>query len=546
MFITLKESRIESNKSFYGSFYLGSFDAGQSITVANALRRSLLSDGTGLAIISIKIENVQHEYSTLPGVRDSVLDILLNFKEIVLKKLKNPFGGPTGYKNKGFSAIYDKIGSTFFKPVVGYLKVKGPGIIRAKDLRLPPFIQCVDPNQYIATLAEDGCISAKFVIMEGKSYYIGKTSSKSNTSVSDKSKAKSKSSFFDGKRKNLLNSTSNTESTSDLGDNSNYWTIMKKRENLLKQLKEIMSKDEKMKADGEEFNSEKQTPNLSVPPDFKKSSQHINPFMHKKNNSELFINTFNENSKQLNIDAVFSPVTKVNYIIEGYDNYIIQSFNEKYKLIESFTSFLDSAKFLQTNFPYFSEKWNPEESVNNTSSDYLEARKQNISNDFMEKNNNIEDFSFRKGPPEGSPFKKRGGGQNIKSSGLKEDHQKKIISKNLLDYITNLSTSDLSILCTPEGYSHYKGIGIPSSFTESILPSKLNTESFAGAFEWGLNVSSKQVVLLEIWTNGSVHPRDALLMAFKSLNNTFSPEKIKMTNPIFSNSSSYKKILENL
>ncbi len=520
MFITLKESRIESNKSFYGCFYLGSFDAGQSITVANALRRSLLSDCTGLAIISVKIENVQHEYSTLPGVRDSVLDILLNLKEVVLKKRKNPFGGPTGYKNKGFSAIYDKVGSTFFKPVVGYLKVKGPGIIRAKDLRLPPFIQCVDPNQYIATLAEDGSINAKFVIMEGKSYYIGKPSSKYNPS--DKSNPKSKSSLnsLDGKEKNLLNSPSKLESTSELGDNSNYWTIMKKRENLLKQLKEIMGKNETMKAgfstkDQSGSHPDKQTPNLSVPSDYNKSSHYINPFTEKKNNSERFINTFNENSKQLNIDAVFSPVTKVNYIIEGYDNYIIQSFNEKYKLIESFTSFLDSAKFLETNFPYFSEKWNSVESFNKSSSSNLAAKKEHITNDFMEKKN-------------------------------EEDYQKKIISKNLLDYITNLSTSDLSILCTPEGYSHYKGIGIPSSFSESILPSKLNAESFAGGFEWGLNVSSKQVVLLEIWTNGSLHPRDALLMSFKSLNQTFSPEKIKMTNPIFSNSASYKKILENL
>jgi len=521
MFITLKESRIESNKSFYGCFYLGSFDAGQSITVANALRRSLLSDGTGLAIISVKIENVHHEYSTLPGVRDSVLDILLNLKEIVLKKRKNPFGGPTGYKNKGFSAIYNKVGSTFFKPVVGYLKVKGPGIVRAKDLRLPPFIQCVDPNQYITTLAEDGSINAKFVIMEGKTYYISKPSAKTNPS--DKSNLKTKSSFNSLEAKNSLNSPSNLPSASELGDNSNYWTIMKKRENLLKQLKEIMGKDETMNVG---FNSKKQTSNLSVPSDLNKSSKYSNPFIEKKNNSERF---FNANSKQLNIDAVFSPVTKVNYIIEGYDNYIIQSFNEKYKLIESLTSFLDSAKFLETNFPYFSEKWNlrvskhegsdlqtkslTEQSPNNSSTSNFEVK--NITNDILEKTN-------------------------------KGDSQKHFISKNLLDYITKFSTSDLSVLCTPEGYSHYKGIGIPSSFNESILPSKLNTEDFAGGFEWGLNVSSKQVVFLEIWTNGSLHPRDALLMAFKSLNQTFSPEQIKMTNPIFSNSSSYKKILENL
>jgi len=78
------------------------------------------------------------------------------------------------------------------------------------------------------------------------------------------------------------------------------------------------------------------------------------------------------------------------------------------------------------------------------------------------------------------------------------------------------------------------------------MPSELNIESFVGLFESGVNVSPKQVVLLEIWTNGSLHPRDALLMAFKNLSYTFSPEKIKMTNPIFSTSTSYKKIIENL
>lgn len=529
MFISVKESRIENNKSFYGCFYLGSFDAGQSITVANALRRSLLSDCTGLAIISVKIENVQHEYSTLPGVRDSILDILLNFKEIVLKKIKNPFGGPNGYKNKSFSSLYDKVGSTFFKPVIGYLKVRGPGIIRAKDLRLPPFIQCVDPNQYIATLADDGYLNAKFVIMEGKSYYIGPVRAPSM-------KSNNLGTRQDNKKTNFPNDVGQniskySPSTTSLENPSNYWTIIKKRENLLKQLKSIMGKDEKTFG----FNQTKQLSNTSVPSDLIQSSQKTN-FSEKKHGippkgepvrgavgpaSERFLNTYNENSKQLNIDAVFNPVTKVNYIIEGYDNYMIQSYNEKYKLVENLTTFLDSAKFLETNFPYFSKKWKsdgfkPEDENQDTTNSRLHDQvSQSGTASFFEKDKT-------------------------------KDSQQNSISKNLLDYVTNLSTSDLSILCTPEGYSHYKGIGIPSSFSESILPSTLDSESLEGTFEWGLNVSSKQVVLLEIWTNGSLHPRDALLDAFKNLSHIFSPGKIKMTNPLFSNSLSYKNIMENL
>jgi len=533
MFITMKESRIENNKSFYGCFYLGSFDSAQSLTVANALRRSLLSDCTGLAIISVKIENVQHEYSTLPGVRDSVLDIILNFKEIVLKKIKNPFGGPNGYKHKGLSSIYDKVGSTFFKPVVGYLKVRGPGIIRAKDFRLPPFIQCVDPNQYIATLTEDGVLNVKFVIMEGKSYYIQKLSSKSNSSISGRNKTKtikkmdeySTNSSLDTKTKDevvgnssykkTLNSSNGLKPAPESGDPLNYWTITKKRQNLLNELKKIINtkKSNTDSSDGSctvvtdtkdklkdikkvELNSNTKSLELSEGENI--SSLRNSIFVDKNTSTE----PFNENSKQLNIDAVFNPVTKVNYIIEGYDNYIVESFYEKYKLIENLTSFLDSAKFIESNFPFFYEKWKTEDNIHSNMNDYS-----------IEKNREL---------------------------------SKKSISKKLLDYVTNLSTSDLSILCTPEGYSHYKGIGIPSSFTESIYLSKLNMESLEGSFESGINLSPRHVVLLEIWTNGSLHPRDALLMALKNLSYTFRPDKVKMTSPIFSNSASYKKIIQNL
>ena len=77
------ESRVENNRSFYGRFQLGPFDLGQGLTVATALRRTLLSELTGLAITAVAIRGASHEYSTLCGVRESVLDILLNLKQIV-------------------------------------------------------------------------------------------------------------------------------------------------------------------------------------------------------------------------------------------------------------------------------------------------------------------------------------------------------------------------------------------------------------------------------------------------------------------------------
>nr|YP_009238472.1 alpha subunit of RNA polymerase [Kirchneriella aperta]AMO01007.1 alpha subunit of RNA polymerase [Kirchneriella aperta] len=150
-FLSCKELRIEpsSPKSYYGCFYLGPFEASQGLTVANALRRTLLSEISGLAITGIKIDGVFHEYSTMAGIRESVLDILLNFKEIVLMK---------------------KLNKPMTQTLLGYLQVRGPGIVRASDLRLPPTIQCVDPDQYIATLSENGNLNLKFQINEGKNF----------------------------------------------------------------------------------------------------------------------------------------------------------------------------------------------------------------------------------------------------------------------------------------------------------------------------------------------------------------------------------------
>nr|ALO21243.1 alpha subunit of RNA polymerase [Chloromonas radiata] len=154
--------RIENNRSFYGSFSLGPFEAGQSITIANALRRTLLSELKGLAITSAEIEGAFHEYSTLPGVRDSILDILLNLKDIVLKRSVH-----YGNKKRGASDS-----ATFKTEQIGYLKTIGPGVVTASELKLPPGIQCVDPDQYIATLSEEGILNIKFYINEGKNYVI--------------------------------------------------------------------------------------------------------------------------------------------------------------------------------------------------------------------------------------------------------------------------------------------------------------------------------------------------------------------------------------
>lgn len=142
-FLGCKECVLENPRSFYGSFSLGPFKNSQSLTIANALRRTLLTEISNIAITHVEINGVVHEYSTIEGVRESVLDILLNFKQIVLK---------TSFP--------------LTKPMYGYLNVRGPGIVRVSDLKLPPHIHCVDPDQYIATLNENGNLSLKFLISD--------------------------------------------------------------------------------------------------------------------------------------------------------------------------------------------------------------------------------------------------------------------------------------------------------------------------------------------------------------------------------------------
>lgn len=139
------ESRVESNRSFYGRFQLGPFHVGQGLTVANALRRTLLSELSGLAIVAVEIEGSTHEYASIKGVKESVLDLLLNIKKLVL--------------TSGFQIQ---------EPQIGYLNVQGPGIVTAADIKLPVSIQAVDPEQYIATLAQDGFLNIKFLISQGK------------------------------------------------------------------------------------------------------------------------------------------------------------------------------------------------------------------------------------------------------------------------------------------------------------------------------------------------------------------------------------------
>jgi DNA-directed RNA polymerase subunit alpha len=122
-------------------------EKGQGTTLGNALRRTLLSDLEGSAIVAVRIAGVSHEFSTIPGVREDVLEILLNLKEIVFK---------TDTK----------------QPMVGRLSVQGPTIVTAGNFNLPSEVEVMDNNQYIATICGNNTLEMEFRIETNKGYQL--------------------------------------------------------------------------------------------------------------------------------------------------------------------------------------------------------------------------------------------------------------------------------------------------------------------------------------------------------------------------------------
>ena len=129
------ESRVDSKRLYYGRFILSPLMKGQADTIGIAMRRALLGEIEGTCITRAKSEKIPHEYSTIVGIQESVHEILMNLKEIVLRS--NLYG------------TYD-----------ASICVKGPRYITAQDIISPPSVEIVDNTQYIATLIEpiDFCI----------------------------------------------------------------------------------------------------------------------------------------------------------------------------------------------------------------------------------------------------------------------------------------------------------------------------------------------------------------------------------------------------
>nr|YP_009556532.1 RNA polymerase alpha subunit [Rhabdodendron amazonicum]QBC72534.1 RNA polymerase alpha subunit [Rhabdodendron amazonicum]QBE88184.1 RNA polymerase alpha subunit [Rhabdodendron amazonicum] len=143
------ESRTDSKRLYYGRFILSPLLKGQADTIGIAMRRALLGEIEGTCITRAKSEKIPHEYSTMVGIQESIHEILMNLKEIVLR-----------------SNIYGTCDAS--------ICVRGPRSVTAQDIILPPSVEIVDNRQHIASLTEpiELCIGLQ---LERNSGYLRKT-----------------------------------------------------------------------------------------------------------------------------------------------------------------------------------------------------------------------------------------------------------------------------------------------------------------------------------------------------------------------------------
>ncbi|MBQ9535293.1 MAG: DNA-directed RNA polymerase subunit alpha [Clostridia bacterium] len=129
----------------YGKFVVEPLERGYGTTLGNSLRRILLSSLPGTAVTAIKIEGVQHEFSTVPGVKEDVTEIVLNVKGIIAK-------------------LYSQGEKTVT------IEASGAGEVTAGDIRCDSEIEILNPEHHIATLMEDAKFNMELVFDHGRGY----------------------------------------------------------------------------------------------------------------------------------------------------------------------------------------------------------------------------------------------------------------------------------------------------------------------------------------------------------------------------------------
>ncbi len=136
---------IKREDEFEGVFAMEPLERGFGQTLGNSIRRVLLSSIEGPGITKIKIEHVEHEFSTIKGLKEDVLEFIANLKEVVFRMESD-------------------------EPVVLKLEKKGKSVVKASDIKLPSEVEIVNPDAYIGTLASKSELKVEMVLEKGKGY----------------------------------------------------------------------------------------------------------------------------------------------------------------------------------------------------------------------------------------------------------------------------------------------------------------------------------------------------------------------------------------
>ena len=147
--VEIEKPRIECvenpGENSYGKYVVEPLERGYGTTLGNSLRRILLSSLPGTAVTSIKIAGIQHEFTTIPGVKEDVTEIVLNVKGIIAK-----------LHSEGVKTVY--------------IEAVGPCTVTAGDIKADAEVEILNPDLHIATLGPDATLSMELTLSHGRGY----------------------------------------------------------------------------------------------------------------------------------------------------------------------------------------------------------------------------------------------------------------------------------------------------------------------------------------------------------------------------------------
>ena len=147
--VEIQKPRIECIENMgeesYGKYVVEPLERGYGTTIGNSLRRILLSSLPGTAVTTVKIAGVQHEFSTIPGVKEDVTQIVLNIKGIIAKLY-----------SEGVKTVY--------------IEASGEGVVTAGDIKADSDVEILNPEHHIATLGPDATLNMELTLSQGRGY----------------------------------------------------------------------------------------------------------------------------------------------------------------------------------------------------------------------------------------------------------------------------------------------------------------------------------------------------------------------------------------